>query len=68
MKAFPVSRHSKVLTTDAPYPHADRSVVHLLWAVAFPEALPSGSGKGERGKQRRAAAITLPPALQRRDH
>lgn len=30
MKAFPVFRHAKVLTTDAPYPHFDRSVVHLL--------------------------------------
>lgn len=27
-KAPPVCRHSKVLTTDGPYPHFDRSLVH----------------------------------------
>lgn len=51
MKAFPVPRHSKVLTTDAPYPHVDRTVVHLLRAVAFCEALPSGSGKSRGGEE-----------------
>lgn len=61
-KASPVCRlHSEVLTTDAPYPHFDRSLVHLPRAVVFCWVSPSGEG-GRGGRECHAAVITLPPA------